>query len=105
MKRDYTFVGDLSDGIIAACDRIFGYEIFNLGNSNPVELGRFISIVEECLGKKANVKEYPVPPTEVSVTYADLTKSRELLGYDPKTKIEDGMKIFADWYQKNKHLY
>jgi UDP-glucuronate 4-epimerase len=105
MKRDYTFVDDLSDGVISACDKIFGYEIFNLGNSNPVELGHFIEIVEKCLGKKANVKEYPVPPTEVPITYADLTKSREMLGYDPKTKIEDGMKIFVEWYQENKHLY
>lgn len=105
MKRDYTYVGDLSDGVISACDRIFGYEIFNLGNSNPVELGHFIQVVEDAVGKKANVKEYPIPPTEVPITYADLTKSKEMLGYEPKVKIEEGMKIFVDWYQKNKHLY
>lgn len=105
MQRDFTFVGDLSDGVIAACDKIFGYEIFNLGNSNPVELGHFIEVVEKAVGKKANVKEYPVPATEVPITYADLSKSKEMLGYEPKVKIEEGMKIFADWYQQNKHLY
>lgn len=105
MKRDYTFVGDLADGVISACDKIFGYEIFNLGNSNPVELKHFIEVIEKCVGKKANVKEYPVPPTEVPITYADLTKSREMLGYDPKVKIEEGMEIFNRWYQKHKHLY
>lgn len=105
MKRDFTFVGDLSDGVISACDKIFGYEIFNLGNSNPVELGHFIEVVESVVGKKANIKEYSVPPTEVPITYADLSKSKEMLGYEPKVKIEEGMAIFAEWYSKHKHLY
>lgn len=104
-RRDYTFIDDLSDGVIAACDKVFGYEIFNLGNSSTVELKYFISVVENALGKKANIKQYPMQPGDVALTNADLIKSREMLGYNPKTKIEEGMRIFVEWYQKNKQLY
>ncbi len=105
MKRDQTFIEDFVGGAIAALDKIFGYEIFNLGNSGPVELGHVIEVIEKILGKKANVKEYPVPATEVPITYADITKARKMLGYDPQTKFEDGMKIFINWYQLNKQNY
>jgi len=105
MKRDHTFIDDFALGVLLAIDKIFGYEIFNIGNSNPVELGYFIEVVEKELGKKAKINKIPVPLTELPITYADLSKAREMLGYDPKTKIEDGMKIFVDWYKKNKHLY
>lgn len=105
MKRDHTFIDDFVEGVLLAIDKIFGYEIFNIGNSNPVELGYFIEVVEKELGKKAKINKVPVPLTELPITYADLSKAREMLGYDPKIKIEDGMKIFVDWYHKNKHLY
>ncbi|EKE18985.1 MAG: NAD-dependent epimerase/dehydratase, partial [uncultured bacterium] len=101
-RRDYTFIDDFVDGAISAIDKIFGYEIFNLGNSNTVSLSHFISTVEKILGKKANIKEYPMQPGDVALTNADLTKSRKLLGYDPKVKIEEGMEIFIKWYVENK---
>ncbi|MDD5463588.1 MAG: GDP-mannose 4,6-dehydratase [Candidatus Moranbacteria bacterium] len=104
-RRDYTFIDDLVDGVVAALDTILGYEIFNLGNSNTVELNYFISTVEKILGKKANIKEYPMQPGDVLITNADLTKSRKLLGYNPKVKIEEGMSIFIKWYLENKQLY
>jgi UDP-glucuronate 4-epimerase len=104
-RRDYTYIDDIVDGIIAAIDNIFGYEIFNLGNSDTIDLNSFIAVVEKCLGKKANVKEYPMFSGDVPITYADITKARKMLGYNPKTKIEDGMKNFVAWYQENKHLY
>ncbi|EKE19171.1 MAG: hypothetical protein ACD_9C00112G0001 [uncultured bacterium] len=104
-RRDYTFIDDIVDGVISAIDNIFGYEIFNLGNSNTVELNYFISTVEKILGKKANIKEYPMQPGDVLITNADLTKSKKLLGYDPKTKIEEGMRRFIKWYLENKQLY
>ncbi|KKQ40004.1 MAG: NAD-dependent epimerase/dehydratase [Candidatus Moranbacteria bacterium GW2011_GWC2_37_73] len=104
-RRDYTFIDDLVDGVVAALDTILGYEIFNLGNSNTVELNYFISTVEKILGKNANIKEYPMQPGDVLITNADLTKSRKLLGYNPKVKIEEGMSIFIKWYQENKNLY
>ncbi|EKE19987.1 MAG: hypothetical protein ACD_8C00068G0005 [uncultured bacterium] len=104
-RRDYTFIDDLADGVVSACDTILGYEIFNLGNSNTVELSHFIATVEKILGKTANIKEYPMQPGDVLITNADLTKSRKLLGYDPKVKIEEGMERFIAWYQENKNLY
>lgn len=104
-RRDYTFIDDLANGVVAALDKILGYEIFNLGNSNTVDLNYFISVIENALGKKANIKEYPAQPGDVAITYADLTKSKELLGYDPKVKIEEGMAKFVAWYKENKHLY
>jgi UDP-glucuronate 4-epimerase len=104
-RRDYTFIDDLVDGVVAALDTILGYEIFNLGNSSTVDLNYFIATVEKILGKKANIKEYPMQPGDVLLTNADLTKSRKLLGYDPKVKIEEGMEKFIKWYLENKELY
>jgi UDP-glucuronate 4-epimerase len=104
-RRDYTFIDDLVDGVVAALDTVLGYEIFNLGNSNTVELNYFIATVEKILGKKANIKEFPMQPGDVLLTNADLTKSRKLLGYDPKVKIEEGMEKFIAWYLENKNLY
>lgn len=105
MKRDHTYIDDLVAGVISAIDKIFGYEIFNLGNSNPVELGYFIKVIEKSLGKKAVIKNMEVPPTEVPITYADISKAKRMLGYNPQTKIEDGMKKFVDWYRQNKKNY
>lgn len=104
-RRDYTFIDDIVAGTISACDKVFGYEIFNLGNSSTVDLNTFIATIEKILGKKANIKEYPAQPGDVPLTYADLTKSRKLLGYDPKVKIEEGMEIFIKWYLEHKDLY
>lgn len=105
MKRDHTYIDDFTEGVVSAIDNIFGFEIFNLGNSNPVELGYYIEVVEKNLGKKANIKECDVPMTEVPITYADISKARKMLGYEPKTKIEEGMKKFIEWYGRNKQNY
>lgn len=104
-KRDYTYIDDIVSGVVAAIDRIFGYEIFNLGNSDTVELNRFIDIVEKNVGKKANIKQYPMQPGDVNLTYADVSKARKMLDYDPQMKIEEGMKIVVEWYLENKHYY
>jgi UDP-glucuronate 4-epimerase len=101
MKRDHTYIDDFAIGVVSAIDKIFGYEIFNLGNSNPVELGYFIQIVEKELGKKAIINNVATPPTELPTTYADISKAQRMLGYDPKTKIEDGMKKFIQWYKES----
>ena len=105
MKRDHTYIDDFVSGAVAALDKVFGFEVFNLGNSNPVELNSFIGIVENLLGKKAKINNIPAPPTELPITYADVSKAKEMLGYEPKVKVEEGMKRFVEWYQENKHLY
>ncbi|MGB7748954.1 MAG: GDP-mannose 4,6-dehydratase [Verrucomicrobiia bacterium] len=101
MARDYTYVTDTVDGIIAATQKEFGFEIFNLGESQTVTLGRLIELLEAALGKKAVIDRRPVPPGDVPVTFADITKARARLGYDPRVKIEAGIKLFIDWFRKN----
>jgi UDP-glucuronate 4-epimerase len=101
MARDYTYVTDTVDGIIAATQKEFGFEIFNLGESQTVTLGRLIELLEAALGKKAVIDRQPVPPGDVPVTFADITKARARLGYQPQVKIEAGIKLFIDWFRKN----
>lgn len=98
--RDYTFVEDIVSGILAACDNPFDYEIINLGNNKPVELNYFISVIEKLLDKKAVIEEMPKQPGDVDVTYADISKAQKLLGYSPKTSIEEGMQKFINWYKQ-----
>ncbi len=101
MARDYTYVTDTVDGIIAATQKEFGFEIFNLGESQTVTLSRLIELLETALGKKAVIDRQPVPPGDVPVTFADITKARARLGYHPQVKIEAGIKLFIDWFRKN----
>ncbi|MFP5502953.1 MAG: GDP-mannose 4,6-dehydratase [Candidatus Sericytochromatia bacterium] len=98
-ERDYTFVDDIISGVIAALayDKS-PYEIFNLGNSRTVPLARLIAILEESLGQAAIIDRQPMQPGDVPRTYADTTKSRELLGYAPDTPIEEGIRRFAQWF-------
>jgi UDP-glucuronate 4-epimerase len=101
MARDYTYVTDTVDGIIAATRKEFGFEIFNLGESQTVTLGRLVELLEAALGKKAVIDRQPVQPGDVPVTFADITKARAQLGYQPRVKIEPGIKLFIDWFRKN----
>ena len=97
-SRDYTYVTDLVDGIINALEKSYKYEIFNLGNSNPIELKKFINIIEKALDKKARIIKKPMPIGDVNTTYADISKSNKMLNYAPKIKIEEGIKKLVDWY-------
>jgi UDP-glucuronate 4-epimerase len=100
MQRDFTYIDDIVDGIMKALDKSYPYEIFNLGNNKPVELGHFIEVIEKALGETA-VKEYlPMQPGDVLATYADIDHSREMLGYEPKTSIEEGITNFIKWYRE-----
>ena len=101
MARDYTYVTDTLDGIIACTQKEFGFEIFNLGESQTVKLCRLIELLEAALGKKAVIDRQPVPPGDVPVTFADITKARARLGYNPQIKIEAGIQLFIDWFRKN----
>ncbi len=101
-KRDYTYIDDIIDGVMSALDKQFKYEIFNLGNSHPVELNYFISVIEEELGKRANITKLPTQPGDVSITYADISKSKEMLNFQPKISVEDGIAEFVRWYKSSK---
>jgi UDP-glucuronate 4-epimerase len=96
--RDYTFVADIVRGIVSALDYDTRYEIFNLGNSNPVTLGEMIETIERVLDKPAKLERLPAQPGDVPLTYADISKAQRLLGYSPKTSLEEGLRQFVSWY-------
>jgi len=100
MRRDFTYIDDIVDGTLAALDRPVAYEIFNLGNSNSVELMEFIGVLEEELGKKAEKNMMPIQPGDVPETSADIEKTRKLLGFSPKTPVEVGIRNFVAWYRE-----
>jgi UDP-glucuronate 4-epimerase len=99
MKRDFTYIDDIVDGTVAALERPFPCELFNLGNADTVELMTFIRIVEEELGREAKKNLLPMQPGDVPETSADIQKSRNLLGFDPKTPLRDGVRSFLSWYR------
>lgn len=101
-KRDYTYVSDIIDGIYSALNNEFDFQIFNLGNSQPISLSYLIYLIEKNLNKKAKIKYYPEQPGDPSITFADVSKAKKLLGYHPKVKIEEGIKKFIDWYKNEK---
>jgi UDP-glucuronate 4-epimerase len=100
MKRDYTFYADIIQGVMAAIEKDFGFEIFNLGESKTVELSYLISLIEKGLGMKARIKRMPKQPGDAETTCADVSKSRRLLGYKPSVPIELGIPIFVDWFRQ-----
>ena len=85
---------------MACTEREFGYEIFNLGESQTVTLSRLIELLETSLGKKALIDRQPMQPGDVPLTCADISKAREKLGYQPRTKIEQGIPLFVDWLRR-----
>ena len=100
--RDHTFVSDIVQGVIACTNREFGFEIFNLGESQTVKLSELIALIEQALGKKAVIDRQPLQPGDVPLTYADISKAREKLGYQPQVKVEKGIPLFVDWFRKNR---
>ena len=98
--RDYTYVTDTVDGIMACTRQEFGFEIFNLGESQTVTLSRLIEELEKALGKKAIIDRQPPQPGDVPITFANIDKARARLGYAPKVKIEIGIPRFVEWFRK-----
>lgn len=101
-RRDYTYVDDIIAGVRAAIDYDqTNYEVINLGESRTVELRELISLIEKELGRTARIDRQPHQPGDVPQTFADITKARRLLGYDPQTQIEDGIRQFIGWFIAN----
>ena len=99
-SRDYTYVDDTVDGVIAATEKEFGYEIINLGESQTVELDRLIELIEQAMGVKAEINRQPAQPGDVPITFANIEKAQRLLGYNPQVKIEDGGPCFTEWFRQ-----
>lgn len=102
MRRDFTYIDDIIDGVVAAIDRCFGYAIYNLGESRPVRLDALIAAIEAALGKKALLDRLPEQPGDVVQTYADVTNAVRELGYRPKTDLSVGLERFINWLRDNK---
>lgn len=98
-RRDYTYVDDIIQGVRAAIDYDGSmHEVFNLGESETTELARLVELLEENLGLKAIIDRQPMQPGDVPTTFADISKARDMLGYEPTTKIEVGIPKFVDWF-------
>ena len=99
-RRDYTYVDDIIDGVMAAIVYTKTiYEVINLGESRTVELNELISLLEAELDTHATIDRQPPQPGDVPQTFADISKARALLGYDPKTQIEEGLRRFVEWFR------
>jgi len=99
-QRDYTFIDDILDGILKSLANWSGFEIYNLGESQTVELAYLIELLEANLGRRAEIERHPMQPGDVARTYADISKARTKLGYDPQVKIEEGIRRFVEWYRR-----
>jgi UDP-glucuronate 4-epimerase len=98
-RRDYTYIDDIIQGTIAAL--MYGgplFDIFNLGESETIQLKDLIAAIEKALGKKAKINRLPEQPGDVPLTCADISKARKLLGYSPATRLSDGLPRFIDWF-------
>jgi UDP-glucuronate 4-epimerase len=100
MKRDFTYIDDIVEGILAAVENDFDFEIFNLGNNQPVQLEKMISLLEGFLGQKAQRRYLDMQPGEAVATWAEISKAKKMLGFNPKTSVEEGLRNFTDWYKK-----
>ncbi len=101
-RRDYTYIDDIMQGVRASIDYDASmHEVFNLGESQTIELRELISLLEQALGKTAIIDHQPMQPGDVPCTFADIAKARKLLNYDPSTKIADGIPKFVDWFLRS----
>ncbi len=118
MRRDFTYIDDIVKGVVKIIDKIPGpnsmwngdapdpstsfapYKLYNIGNNNPVELEQFITVFEDCLGKKAERNLLPIQPGDVPATYADVDDLVKEVGFKPATTIEEGIKKFVEWYRE-----
>jgi Nucleoside-diphosphate-sugar epimerases len=117
-KRDFTYIDDVAGGVVRVVDKLpepdsewsgdrpdpgssnAPYRLYNIGNHNPVELMRYIEVLEECLGKKAVKNYFPIQPGDVPATYADVDDLIRDVDYSPATPVETGVRNFVDWYKK-----
>jgi UDP-glucuronate 4-epimerase len=117
-RRDFTYIDDIAEGVVRILDRVAEpdpdwdsnapdpgtsmapYRIYNIGTSQPVELMRYIEVLEKCLGRKAERRLLPMQPGDVPDTYADVTDLMDVIGYRPSTSVEEGVARFVEWYRE-----
>ena len=101
-RRDFTYVGDVANGVRAALTAARGYEIINLGSDKPIVLNDAIRLIEQLVGREAVVRYEPRHPADVEATWADISKARRLLGWQPETDFAAGVGELVDWYRHNR---
>ncbi|MBN2417658.1 GDP-mannose 4,6-dehydratase [bacterium] len=99
-RRDYTYISDIIDGIMRAIDNCRGYHVYNLGESHTIELQALIGLIERALGIKAHIDRQPDQPGDVRITYADITRAKSELGYNPHVGIEEGILNYVEWFRQ-----
>jgi len=104
MKRDFTYIDDIVEGILSALDHGYDFEIFNLGNHNPEPVMKLVKYLETSLNKQALINLLPMPQGELVETFADIDMAAQKLGFKPKTTFEQGMEKFLDWYKAYYHF-
>jgi UDP-glucuronate 4-epimerase len=104
-SRDYTYIDDIVAGVLASYDRNQRFRIYNLGGSDPVKLSELIAGLEKAMGRRAVIDRRKAQAGDVERTFADVSRSREELGYEPKVRLAEGLKRFAEWLKGNIHLY
>ncbi len=101
-SRDFTYVDDIAKGTIKAMRKV-GFEVINLGGGNrPYKLSYVIKVIEDLLGKKAKYKRHPFPKTDIKETWADISKAKKILKWEPKVELEDGIRKSVEWYLENR---
>ncbi len=101
-QRDYTYVQDVVSGTILAMKKFLGFEIINIGNSRPMSLKELLSVFEKVIGVSAKIKNRPSHHASVEITFADIGKAKELLGWEPVTSIEEGTSKLVLWFRNNR---
>jgi UDP-glucuronate 4-epimerase len=99
-RRDYTYISDIIDGICKSIDNCKSYHIYNLGESNTIELQRLIEQIGNAVGKKPVIEKLPMQPGDVPITYADISRAKTEIGYAPEVDISEGIVKFVDWYTR-----
>ncbi len=103
-QRDFTYYTDIIDGLVASIERCNGYNVYNLGESRVVQLMELVALIEKNLGKKAKINWLPAQPGDVKITYADISKAKNELDYNPQVAIEYGVSQFVKWYKENNNV-
>lgn len=99
-QRDYTFIGDVVDGVLRSLDRPDGHRVYNLGTNRTISLMGLVDLIGACLGRTPQIVRLPSQPGDVPLTYADISLARAELGYEPTTPLAEGIATFIDWYRK-----
>ena len=100
MKRYFTYIDDIISGVRSSVDKNYKCEVFNLGNHRSEQLMEVVYLIEQYLGKKAEINFQPMQPGDVKESFADIIKSEEKLGFKPTTNIDVGIKFFVEWYKE-----